>query len=164
MNDKIQLASELHGIAAQMRQREDEIQHAVKASREALFGIVPLIVEQGGAMALVETKLHGRMAVDDWLAGNVPNLDGNRARKYKRYAQAGVDERQVLLLGFTPTTNTNTDTKAERPRWQVALCAFGRLRKFVRDGALDSFDNGKMDAARRELEPVAKKLWPERFK
>lgn len=163
MNERIQAASELNSIAREMREREEQILHAIKQSKDTLYSVVPLIVEQGGATALVETKLGGLMTLDSWLSGNVPNLSTSRAKKYKRYAQAGVDERQVLLLGFNAETPTGQPTHTERPRWQVALTAFGRLRKIVRDGALDSFDDGKLTAARRELEPVAKKLWPERF-
>jgi hypothetical protein len=162
MNERIQIASELNDIARQMREREEQILHAIKQSKDTLYSVVPLIVEQGGATALVETKLGGVMTLDSWLTGNVPSLSTSRAKKYKRYAQAGVDERQVLLLGFSGEAPAHVQHE-ERPRWQVALTAFGRLRKIVRDGALDSFDDGKLTAARRELEPVAKKLWPERF-
>jgi len=157
---------ELQPIAKQLRERQIEIDQAGKAAIEHISGILEAISEQG--RDLLNAKTHVRvgklMSWAEWLENNVPNLPAKTAAKYERITVEGITDPRQAVFAFLPEPDRRELPQRARPEpWEVAWSHAHRFASLLREQTLGALREEQREHLRRELEPVAVELWPDKF-
>lgn len=159
--------NELAPIGQRIREREEVINARLRGMQAEAADLCLLARDQGADLLLAETKLRMTKAatLDEWRQCHCPNLSTERVAKYKRVAKEGLAGPQlVMLLDDTPH-----DTNEEQPQrtppvvYERVWGAVRNIYRQLRDQPIDRWPPVQVDLTRKELEPLARQLWPERF-
>jgi len=166
MNNSLQVITELQPIARRMRERQEEINRGKRDAFARMGDVIASVFEQGQDITLAESKLGKAMTLDDWLSGHCPALNSTEAKRYQRVSKERLTVEQCRFL----FTDFNADVKQietpqripPNPRESLwgKIAKLGSAFKAI---DLSAWSKTEIDLTRAELEPVAKKLWPERF-
>lgn len=162
---------ELHQIAREINEREKVIE-SLKGKTESMASqAVNEAILQGRSLAKAKARVpHGDWS--GWLAIQCPLISDRTARRYMALAAkwphvADLKEAESLraalalcdMEGVSPNQNPAKQTSED----MRTLDLFTRATKYISDHPLDRYPPTTLDEIRRELEPTAKALWPERF-
>lgn len=146
-------------IAARLREREEQIAAGKRSMMQNMTDLVVLAGDQGRDILLAKTKLGKALRWSDWLGSHVPNLPESQAAKYERVATEQLTDPRQCVFAFLPPAEH--EPKAERLKpavWERSWGLASRLTKVV-DGAPDTM----LNKVRTCLEPMARRLWPDKF-
>lgn len=164
MNITLAINTELKPIAAAMRARQEQIEKDKRDVYGRIGSLVASAQEQGAAVALVKAKLSKNISFEDWLHAHVPNLTAQDAAKYERinYEQL-TDPRQCIFAFLPPAEAKDKEHRIPPSPREVLWTGVTRLMKAFELANIEEWDETDKDLTRRELEPMARTLWPERF-
>jgi hypothetical protein len=164
MNTTLAINTELKPVAAAMRARQEQIEKDKRDVYGRIGSLVASAQEQGAAVALVKAKLSKNISLEDWLHAHVPNLTAQDAAKYERIAHEQLtDPRQCMFAFLPPSEAKDKETRTPPSPREVVWAGAVKLMKAFELADIKSWDETEKDLTRRELEPMAKTLWPDRF-
>lgn len=162
--------NELAPIGQRIREREELINAKLRETRQNIADINLLARDQGADFLVAETKLKlTKVAtLDEWRQCHCPNVPSDRVPKYKRVAKEGLAGGQLVLLldDVKPEQPTEQQQQQDRTPPVIYDRVWGAVRNIyrqLRDEPLDKWPEVHIELTRRELEPLARQLWPERF-
>lgn len=164
--------TDLVTIGRRIRDREETIRSLKKQTLNKAAETISEVLLQGADLLKVKRSLeHGQWLL--WLASHCPDISARTAQDYMKLAsdprvaadliQAGSIRQALALL---ERGEENTDKKGEPRQWPPYLEAIGRLSKlvgYVDRFPIDKWPNEGLDKFRQDLEPIAARLWPEKF-
>lgn len=163
-------SAELRTLARRINAREEAIEGLKKRALDSAADTIKEALLQGQDLVkLKHTLPHGQWLT--WLSLHCPKIGERTAQVYMRLAsnpQRAADFisagsiRQALALLEEPAGKTETQTK----QWPPYLEAIGRLSKlvgYVERFPVDQWPEEGLEKFRGDLEPIAKRLWPEKF-
>lgn len=164
--------TDLVTIGRRIRDREETIRALKKQTLNKAAETISEVLLQGADLLKVKRALeHGQWL--PWLAAHCPEISARTAQDYMKLAgdprvaadliQAGSIRQALALL---ERGEDDSKSKGEPRQWPPYLEAIGRLSKLV--GYVDRFPIDKwpeegLGKFRQDLEPIAKRLWPEKF-
>ena len=147
-----------------------ERQELIEAGKRDVFGrigeLVGLAAEQGQDCLLAKTKLNGELKWSDWLRAHVPQLNEQDAAKYERISTEQMIDPRQCVFAFLPASERPASTALQRTppaAFEVFAGYVVKLKATLRDNPISEWDQSRLASTRRELEPLARELWPERF-
>ncbi len=161
MSEQLAIINNLAPIAVELRERQDVIDSKLRQWHGITADLVLEASEQGRSIINAKHHLGGRLKWSDWLHAHVPNLSEDQAAKYERIATEQLRDPRQCVFAFLPPPEHEHIERMKPALWELG---WGYLSKFVR--VADDFGKWppqQVELARQELEPVAKRLWPERF-
>lgn len=163
-NETLVINNELKPIAAAMRARQEQIEKDKRDVYGRIGSLVASAQEQGADVLLVKAKLSKNMAFEDWLHAHVPNLTIQDAAKYERITHEQLtDPRQCIFAFLPPSEAKEKDTRIPPSPREIVWAGAVKLMKAFEFANVESWDEREKDLTRKELEPLVKTLWPERF-
>jgi len=164
MNDKLAAINELAPLAKRMREREENIQRQRNKAVAEIGETVALIQEQGRDIVAAKAKLGKAVRWSEWLVNHVPTLPEALASRYERVATEQLtDPRQCVFAVLLPENREPKPERIEPAAWETAWGYVHKLARVIRDEPFEKWPDAQVRATRAEIEPLAKKLWPERF-
>lgn len=165
MSESLQLVKSLAPIAEALRSREEQISAIKQDVAGKMCDGLALMAEQGRDLLLAKTKLAGSFSFIEWLSLNVPNVPQKQASKYERIASEALnDPRQCAFAFFDPAQRSKSIPERTGPSpWESAFKHAHSMLKVIRDNPLKDWPEEQKQVAAKELEPLAKALWPDRF-
>lgn len=164
-NNKLATISELQTLAREMRDGQELINDRKRDLLANMGELIALAAEQGQRCLLAKTKLHKTLRWSDWLQSHVPNLPEQEAAKYERISTEQItDVRQGLFAFLPPTEAKKIEERTPPSKWEAAWGFVEKLKKAITAEPLDKWPKTQVELTKSQLEPVAKQLWPEKFK
>jgi len=165
-NQSLAAIHEMVPVATRMRSRQEEIDAEMRQIVQHMGSAIGLATEQGSDCMLGISRL--RALWPAWLHAHVPNLPEKMARKYMRISQEQLrDNRQCWFALFPPSEENKTSlVECERTpsqAWKITWSLADKLLHVFKDSPIDTWPENQVNLTRRNLEPVARLLWPERF-
>lgn len=166
-NTNLSILTELQPIAKRMREREEQIIHGKTGVRNAMCEVLAIAVEQGQDITLIKAKLGKHATWEEWRQAHVPNLSSEDAAKCVRLSQEHKERSlgQWMFLFNDPAQHDTDDTTKRLPpnEREVLWGRINKLNNTLRVIDIESWTDTDKDLTRKELEPTAKLLWPDRF-
>ncbi len=163
-------AIDLSALSRRIRQRQEAIDSLERHTADQAAAWLREIIIQGQDLlrAKAERK-HGDW--QDWLAANCPKTSYIKATRYMRVASNAsrfkdLDNIQSLRQALALCDSTEPEQDRPAKRWPMYLEAITRVSKFigyVQRCPITQWPETGRAKLRKELEPVAVELWPERF-
>jgi len=103
---------------------------------------------------------------DDVLASHAPNISPKQARKYIAHSKGQIDPRQLTMAFIAidrQLPEESETTRAKAAQWEITWGYAKKLTASLRTQDLATWMDVQLKALRSDLEPVARKLWPDRF-
>ena len=164
MNEKHIAINDLQPIARRLREREEVIAAKKRAVFEHIGELTGLAAEQGQDLLLAKTKLGKHLRWSEWLGAHVPNLPEQQASKYERIATEQLrDPRQCVFAFLPPIEKDITPARTPPKVWERVWGFVHKVQSALRDAPLEKWPENQVEQTKREIEPVAKALWPEKF-
>lgn len=167
-------ANELHALAKKINEREETIQ----ALRGKIFETgseagTEIILQGQDLIKAKDTIAHGLWI--DWLKAHCPRVSERTAQHYMAIARnpqrvallkAGIPSRDLFgaleINGGDDDQQSGGKPKVYLPYMQT-LYLFTRAVKYIGTHPLKECPEETRDELRKELEPIAAELWPDRF-
>jgi hypothetical protein len=164
MNTTLAINTELKPIAAAMRSRQEQIEKDKRDVYGRIGSLVASAQEQGADVAMVKAKLSKNISFEDWLHAHVPNLTSQDAARYERIAHEQLtDPRQCIFAFLPPSEAKEKDTRIPPSPREVVWAGAVKLMKAFELANIEEWDEREKDLTRKELEPMARTLWPNKF-
>lgn len=161
---KLAAIHELNSLARSMRDRQEAINASVRRVTTDMSEAIALAAEQGQDCLRAKIKLPKGVRWSEWLKAHVPTLDESTAAKYERVSTEHLDDvRQCLFAFFPPAQQKQIAQRTPPQPWESAWGLVSKFKRALIDAPIDGWPREQVNAARDELEPVARLLWPERF-
>jgi hypothetical protein len=164
-------STELVTIGRRINDRENAIEILKKQTFDKAADALTEIILQGNDLLGAKSRLnHGQWMT--WLDTHCPNISERKAQRYMRVASNPTRVSDLLLNGSMRQAlcledGQNTEPAKEVKQWPPYLEAIGRLSKlsgYVRRFPIDQWPNEGLEKFRDDLEPIATRLWPDKFK
>lgn len=165
------MPTDLVTIARRINDRETTIEMLKKQTLDKAGDALREVLLQGGDLLRVKSQLkHGQWA--PWLAKNCGSISERTAQDYMRLAAnpqraadfiAAGSIRQALAL---LERNDADGDKKQTKQWPPYLEATGRLSKligYMQRFPLEQWPSEGLEKFKEDLQPIATKLWPEKF-
>jgi hypothetical protein len=165
-NQNLSVMTELQPIAKRMREREELINCGKLRVRSEMCDVLAIAVEQGQDITLVKAKLGKHSTWDEWRAAHVPNLTHDDACKCERLSKENT-ERNLGQWMFIFNEHKQLADSVNRLPPNEREVLWGRIAKLNSTFTtidIEAWTEQDKELTRRELEPTARLLWPERFK
>ena len=158
--------NDLQPIAKRLREREEQIEAGKRNLFERISDLTELAYEQGRDLILAKTKTGKVLKFSEWLRIHVPNLHAQQAAKYERVATEQLTDPRQCIFAFLPAEEGNRDLPARmKPKpWELGWGYMHKLSSIIKTKLLLDWPSQQREYLAQELEPVARELWPERFK
>lgn len=164
MNTTLAINTELKPVAAAMRARQEQIEKDKRDVYGRIGSLVASAQEQGADVLMVKAKLSKTMSFDDWLKAHVPNLSAQDAAKYERITHEQLTDPRQCIFAFLPPAEAKEAEKRTPPSpREVVWAGAVKLMKAFEFANVESWDEREKDLTRKELEPLARTLWPNKF-
>ncbi len=165
MNNTLQTVKELTPIAKTLREREEQITSIKRDVISRMSEGLGLMADQGRDLLLAKTKLGKTFRWSEWLKANVPNLPETTASKYERIATEQLADPRQCVFAFLPAPEKQgaTEQRDTPSPWESVYKHAWSMRKVIRDNPPDQWPQEQRTLAAKELEPLAKVLWPDKF-
>jgi hypothetical protein len=163
-------STELVTIGRRINDRETAIEMLKKQTFEKAADTQCEILLQGADLLTAKACLkHGQWLA--WLDTHCPNVSERIAQQYMRVASNPKRASDLLLHGSMRQALCLEDSQSTEPtkevkQWPPYLEAIGRLSKlsgYVRRFPIDKWPTEGLEKFREDLEPIAARLWPEKF-
>lgn len=161
---------ELHGLAKSINDREDVILDLRKKTEEACHATVSHAIEQGHDLISAKKRIpHGLWL--DWLKSNCPRVKERQAQVYMKVADAagksqirtGADSIKHALRMISEPEEKESGPHTAIPDYLRSLSLCAAWTKYVALHPIESCPEDTRDEMRKELQPIAARLWPEKF-
>ncbi len=163
-NDRLIALNDLKGIAARMRERQEVIEAGKTKTMAQIADVISAIADQGRDILLAKTKLGKHLKWSEWLGAHIPNLSESVAARYERVTTEQLsDPRQCIFAFLPPADREQSPERIPPAAWEMASGYINKLAIKFRDQPLDTWPGEQVDATRKQLEPLVRSLWPERF-
>lgn len=161
---------DLSTIARAINDREEAIAILKKQSLERAADALSEVILQGADLLRVKSSLrHGQWL--PWLSANCSRISARTANDYMRLASNPQRAADLLSSGSIRQAlallEEHTEEEAKKgSRWPPYIEAMGRLSKligYVERFPVEQWPSEGLEKFREDLQPIAAKLWPEKF-
>jgi hypothetical protein len=166
MNETLAALTELQPIARRMRERQEQIERDKSKVYDNIGNLIASAQEQGQDILTAKAKLGKKVKWSDWLHAHVPSLSEQDATKYERLTTEQLSDPRQCMFAFLPNAERKDDVEVERTKPNAKEFIWRKISTLR--NAIKTFDIGTwaapdIELTKKELEPVARALWPEKF-
>lgn len=166
MNETLAVVTELQPIARRMRERQEQINRDKANVYDKIGDLIARAQEQGQDILSAKAKLGKKIKWTDWLQAHVPTLSEHDASKYERLTNEQLSDPRQCMFAFLPPADKQSDVEVERTKPNAKEFIWRKistLRNAIKTFNIGAWAKPDIELTKRELEPVAKALWPEKF-
>lgn len=162
--------NDLSSMARRINAREETIGQLKRRALNSAAETIGEVLLQGQDLLAVKRSMpHGQWL--SWLSVHCPIIKERMAQRYMQLAAnpSRVSDlmetgslRQALLL-----LEENPEKKGQTKQWPPYLEAIGRLSKlagYMKRFPVEQWPDEGLEKFREDLEPIAARLWPDKFK
>ena len=160
MNEHAVVINTLQPYATTLRDRQEAIDAKVKQLFAIISDLRNETFEQGRTIIEAKHCLGGRLSWSEWLRAHVPSLSHQQASKYERITTEQLEDPRQCLFAFLPPVEKDHVERMKPKPWERA---WGFLFKFTRAAKIEEWPKEQIEYTRDALDPVVRKLYPEKF-
>lgn len=166
MNETLAAVTELQPIARRMRDRQEQINRDKSNVYEKIGDLIATAQEQGQDILTAKAKLGKKVKWSEWLHAHVPTLSEHDATKYERLTTEQLSDPRQCMFAFLPAADRQADVEVERIKPNAKEFIWRKistLRNAIKTFNISAWEQHEIELTKKELEPVARALWPEKF-